>query len=499
MRKVLLCLIFIACFAVPAFFSVYDVDPHHDGAMFKPAWDLLNGNMLFKDTYSQYGAFTVLLQALAMALFGKYLIVLKLLTAVFYGMIGVLLYKLNEKILPGWINLLGIMFFICLAPYYIWTFHVWSSVYALFFQLLAVYHFASYLETGSRRNIFQSGIAAAFTFWFRQPVGIFLFAALSFFAFVELVLSREKKKNALDYSYFFIGFAAFILIVLVWLSATHALKDWWKQSIVMAYSFGSGFGTGIKRILWSLFPEIGLLWSILPISAIAAYLWYIRKRFILRLKKPEFAVMGVLAAAGLASWLQYYPVTCYRHVYWGGIPLIGCFLGFIYMLLQGRKPKILVVSVLAVSLVFLPEICFRINKAESKLSAVYYQADSGTILKGMKLSEENRDIFADIKSAYGQFKAKGGIEFVNMNPDALFLLYLEPELPSLKGSGFKPYVRQLYAMEQIYPGYFNSELEFIRVHSPMILARPEFELPKGYFVKKELRNGFKIYWPEKIK
>jgi hypothetical protein len=56
-----------------------DVDVNHDGVMFKPALDVAEGRILFKESYSLYGALTIIIQATALTIFGKYLIVIKLL------------------------------------------------------------------------------------------------------------------------------------------------------------------------------------------------------------------------------------------------------------------------------------------------------------------------------------------------------------------------------------------------------------------------------------
>ena len=42
------------------------VDAHHDGIMLKPALDVLAGQVLFRDTFTQYGALTTYLQAAAL-------------------------------------------------------------------------------------------------------------------------------------------------------------------------------------------------------------------------------------------------------------------------------------------------------------------------------------------------------------------------------------------------------------------------------------------------
>ncbi|MCS6273708.1 MAG: hypothetical protein H2169_05070, partial [Opitutus sp.] len=46
-------------------FAAIGVDSHHDGIMLKPAMDVLSGQVLFRDTFSQYGPLTTYFQALA--------------------------------------------------------------------------------------------------------------------------------------------------------------------------------------------------------------------------------------------------------------------------------------------------------------------------------------------------------------------------------------------------------------------------------------------------
>jgi hypothetical protein len=51
-------------------FARLGIDPHHDGIMLKPALDVLAGETLFRDTFSQYGLGTTYMQAAALWLFG---------------------------------------------------------------------------------------------------------------------------------------------------------------------------------------------------------------------------------------------------------------------------------------------------------------------------------------------------------------------------------------------------------------------------------------------
>ncbi len=82
-KAVHIIMVFFISLIIVGFFSVMQVDPHHDGIMLKPAVDFANGKMLFRDTFYQYGALTAIFQASAIKLLGERLIVIRLLTVLF--------------------------------------------------------------------------------------------------------------------------------------------------------------------------------------------------------------------------------------------------------------------------------------------------------------------------------------------------------------------------------------------------------------------------------
>ena len=69
-------------------FATIRVDPHHDGYIFKPAFDVAHGKVLYRDTYTQYGALSIMLPALLLRLVGDYLLAVKLLVALVYAIIA---------------------------------------------------------------------------------------------------------------------------------------------------------------------------------------------------------------------------------------------------------------------------------------------------------------------------------------------------------------------------------------------------------------------------
>lgn len=137
MRIILPLLLCAFTFLISAYFATIGVDAHHDGIMFKPALDVAHGKQLFRETFTQYGALTTLLQAASIKIFGEYLIVIRLLTAFFYGLIAAVLYFVWRSFLAEKLALLGAFLFPFLASYHVVAFLPWASVQALFFQSLA--------------------------------------------------------------------------------------------------------------------------------------------------------------------------------------------------------------------------------------------------------------------------------------------------------------------------------------------------------------------------
>jgi hypothetical protein len=189
-------LLFVLTLTVASIFLALDVDPHHQGIMLKPAIDVAHGQMLFRDTFFQYGALTTLFQAWALRIFGDYLIVIQIETAVFYGLISLCLYYLWLNILPRWLTTISVLIWLFIAPYFIYTFIPWSSVPALFFQLFSLLLIFHALRKQSRLMLILAGGVAVLAFWCRQTVGVFHCASLAFFlATSPLITGQQWEKG----------------------------------------------------------------------------------------------------------------------------------------------------------------------------------------------------------------------------------------------------------------------------------------------------------------
>ena len=211
--------IFIMTLIVAGYFSTIGVDPHHDGILLKPALDMVSGKILFKETFTQYGALTTIIQAIALKVFGSYLITIRLLTAFFYALISLLLYFIFQRFLPKLILFISLLIWLLMAPYNIWVLLPWSSIYALFFQLLTTYLLLIFFEKKEPKYFILASISTALIFWCRQPVGIFTFLAINVY-FTYVFFNKQIKKQIFKkylFEFFFINILVHFVFIIYFL------------------------------------------------------------------------------------------------------------------------------------------------------------------------------------------------------------------------------------------------------------------------------------------
>lgn len=463
-HKFLLIFVFVVTTFISGIFSVIGVDLHHDGILFKPAFDLASGRTLFRESFTQYGALTTLIQGVALVIFGKYLVVIKLLTAVFYGLNSLLLYQISRKILPVFLALVTVFIWLTLAPFYIWTFLPWSSVYALFFQLTAIYLFMRSIDSRSGRLELFSGVFSALTFWCRQPVGVFLVLCILTYLFI-------KKK---PFSAYLRGVTYIFAVFIFWLGINSSLLDWFKQSILFSFYWGQSVGDGFSftKLLTCLFPTQNIapvtVWSPLPVWAllpIGTILLLIRN---LHDKKIFF-----LSLAGLFSWLQYYPVSDLRHLYWAATPLFPLFVLFVYQLVSAflitgprlSKSALLILTGISLLGLFSFDQIYRFKSGLAKITGTYVSLTSPSVLKALRLTPSEASFYAGINNQIQDYFAahpRGNV--VAKGKNALYLTF------DRRISNIHPMYINLTIINdnvyQDYPDIFNTYVEKTR---PLVL------------------------------
>lgn len=417
--------VFLITAGTAGYFSFLGVDPHHDGIMMKAASDIAHGQMLFRDTFNQYGAFSTILQAWALLLFGNHLIVIKLLTAFFYGLIGVMLWLVWSLFLPEVLVMVSCLIWIFLGPFHDpgFAFLPWSSVYALFFQLVTLYTLVLFLKTGKYRWQIIAGIACALTFWCRQPVG-FLLAASIIFYFMVLYIKKYKVPYVKP---FFIFYILTNDIFFLWLLINKAMPDWFYQTI----RFPSLWATAASHnpivlfmnFVANMFPNSYSplsIWTLMPL--VTLYLGYV---FISKKKQNNMQVFLFLATCiNLASWLQYHPINDPHHLYWAASPMIGFVLYAASQMDIDRKKgfTFLVICIL----LFMPDIFFHVRMVRRKIRKYwsYPTLTSPEILEGMKVSPEEKNFFDDAKNKIDMYEKTDPSAFVTTQAEnALYSLF----------------------------------------------------------------------------
>lgn len=228
----------LAAFATTVPFVAIGLDPHHDGIMLKPTLDVTDGQVLFRDTFSQYGPLTTFLHALVLKASPR-LLALKIATVAVDAITLGVLYLVGRAILPRSLALVSAAIFLLLNPLFDtdWTVLPWSSDTAMLFQAIAWLALVRALvATRPVPWAILLGGAAAAVFWCRQPVGMSLLGTLVVVAAGLKVAGwqgRMGPRSGLVSALAAIGGVVAVSgLVLGYLWANDALAAWWFQNIV---------------------------------------------------------------------------------------------------------------------------------------------------------------------------------------------------------------------------------------------------------------------------
>ena len=472
-------LIFVITAGMASYAAFLGVDTQHDGVMFKTASDMAHGNMIFRDSFNQYGALTSIIESWFLLIFGNYLIVIKLLTAVFFGLIAVLLWFVWSLFLPELLVALSILIYIFLSPYHniFFYFTPWSSVYSLFFQLVALYMLLKFIKSKKWGWQVGAGIATAFIFWCRQPVGAFIFGSMILY----FLLLRFKKYKIPSIVPFIISYFCTHVLFFSWLIVNNALTDWYLQTIILpgrwAVSAGGGKIALLMNFIANLFPNSYSpisIWTVMPL--VTLYLGYV----CLKQQKlnEKYALLFLAVCVNLASWLQYHPVNDIGHQYFAASPMIG-FVFYAVLCSTLDKRKVLTFLVLCF-LLFVPDMLYHVRLARRKILK-YWSAPTVTqpeVLKGMKVPPDEKRFYDDASNQLNIFKKTHPSYFiVTTGWDPLYSLFggqyknCHQLTVDWKWSVFIP---------QQAKEYRETTYSCIDRYKPAVFTQDKYYHPKGY-------------------
>ena len=463
-----------------AVFAVARIDMHHDAVMLKPAIDVAAGKIIFRDTFCQYGALAVWLQALAVKLFGGELIVIQLLTVLFYGGIAVLSDLVFRRFLSFPFRLVNLGLFWGMAPFYVVPFHPWSSVYALFFMLLSTEFLLRFLDRERWFFPALAGVSAACAFLARHPCGVVSFLAGAAALALSSCYLRSKWRHL---GFFAAGFVALLTLFSLYLSLAGAWSDYIRQcfGFVGGFAFERGGGSWGEMtgrffpVFDGLFP-FDVFYSFLPLvcvaAGVAAFLRMTRDEVPARRRTVGFLTV-VLAA--LASWHQYYPVPCVRHLYWAAIPMFGVF-AFVCEKLWRATSRRRQCRVAAAALFVMAALPVGARLYFGALPFLRGFGDRRSVdlpgVRHLQLSSGEYALLEGLRCAYGELPP--GIRergVFNHTPDAVLSVafpetgFRHPMFVNWKGD--------------VYRDYPALALSYILKHRPPVVSAEELSLP-GY-------------------
>ena len=482
-------ILFVFCLTVmiASAYSRLGIDVYHQGFLFHTTVKITEGKMLFKDIYYHYGALTALLQALAVWLFGKSLIVIQLQTALFYGFTSIFLWLIWSRFMPPVLATISSIICICLAPYYTWKFLPWSSVHSLFFMALSLYLFIIFLEKNYLIYLYFTGVAVSLTFWCKQSVGFLLFfAILTIIIFIHIIEKTDINKTMKNIWLFFGGNLSVSIVFYSWLLLNGAVVDWWIQ--VFWGQFDWAFCNSnidrtfslletLLKLKQSLLPNN--VWAIFPLVTILMFLCVLTDIDINKKIKTDSAVLLSLVFVSLASWHQYFPVPCPRHLYWAATPMIGIFIYYLWWtwkstiaLFKARKiilPMGLLLLAFLSSAFIGMQVSYNIKSGINKIDSYRVKVTTPEVLSGMMVTDETqaqslREIDRAIKD---YIKNHPDTTFISLsNTNVLFLTFIENNenfsklpIPSFNSKFFS----------KIY-NYNEKLVKFIKKKKPLIFT-----------------------------
>lgn len=489
-------------------FAPLGIDLHHDGVMMIPALRVADGAMVFRDVFCQYGFLSPVLQGIALRFGGGELLVMKYFSVLFYAGSAVMLDIIWQDILsPRWRNVMLLMMF-TLMPDLVVIFHPWSSIFALFFSLLALWSEIKYLKCGKLYWLFCAGIGAGITFLARHPVGVVTLIAILGTVFVE---SGIRASRMAAVKKFFIGSAVtvggFLLVsggIGILLAACGAWDDFVFQCVTYVFDFVSMRGEGGSEGQWryfaaSLCPFItdnGFFDSVFAIMPLLVLPWlYLCARRAMHKDGSDVEKDLILLCCGifaLGAWHQYYPVPCVRHIFWGGVPFFGFFVLTVARLWQMQKRKYLCRAGAVILLLWwagcaLPRLrsgYIRVTEFDKR------RAIDIPGVRGIKFSRAETMIIGALRNCVDNLpdsiKARG---VLNYTEDAMWSILL-PD------AGFKH--KQFLVMKNgLYKDYDPAVMEFIRQRRPVVLSCRKLDIERysEIFSAQYMGNDYRIYIP----
>jgi hypothetical protein len=403
------------------------VDSPHNGFFLKNAIDLLDGRVLFRDSFNSYGLLSTVIHVAGTKIWGLRIVALLNVTLVFVVGLGFGVYYLWSKVMPPWAA------FLAASLYFVYNYRVhlpWPNYYGTFFTLCVGIILMMWARPPCRRVwLVAAGVAASLVFLTRQTLAPPLIALVALFIFFVPLANRRSRfdQRLLDVVIFAAGLVVAMVPFWGYLYSRAALDDWWIQSVRLIPLWYTPFAQLGDDIPSRLSRFVGVFLGDLPfltVVASAASLVVVLRLMLKRLSQGE-ETLSLLAVLSLAMLAQVYPDEgLWRHV-------LALSLGFgwtVYLLyrllltrrftmltehsslLWMRKPLVPVCVVVALLPIVVPKLTSIYEEVRTALRfeanrVLYFQYMSEPeVFRGMWLPKAQASFYSEIYREIAAFR-----------------------------------------------------------------------------------------------
>ena len=328
--------------------------------------------------------------------------------------------------------------------------------------------------------------------------------------FVLLVILKQKSPGESTRGALMLaaGFLALSAVLIIWITANGAFKDWWLQSFVHAARWNSRYGGSMQKVLesivgaavsaggvWYRIPTgiVSPVWTIMPFVCCAVSIALVIVPIVKRqytLSQKSLVLLG-MTLVSIASWTQYHPIICERHLYWAAAPMTGIFAYAVYWLVSrfrrgaSHRVGIAIATLVLLSAFFSYDIRLRCRIGLSRAIQPHEVVKAPCFLKGMLESPAKAAAFRELSEYVDATQSKSpGIGMVTkINPyyGALYLCFVLHR--PLEDSGIRTLFLNWsgYDNLKVYPGRAQEVERFIRAKRPVIVCdKKGLAVPPGY-------------------
>lgn len=474
-------MIFILSFVWIFNFSIRGIDSHHDAIVFVPAFDVINGKVLLRETFTQYGVLMTYIHTFFLYLFGPQLLSIKIATVFFYSLTAFFLWLSTKKLVPSFLALLTVIIWILIAPYYEKPFYSWAPIYGAFFHLVVLFLFITDRTKFNPNYLLLIGVFSALAFWSKQTFLLLFLSVNVYFVFLFFLKSINLKTLIKNIYFSSLGFITVSLIFLSYIVLTNSISDFWLQTIRTGYTSGRIIGSSFNPLEILTFYIAHPFWFFFLLSVLFFLILGIKK-LVKNSKSRSGQLFLGLALISMASLVRVYPMPDISHFYWAVTPVIGVTVYFLYLAFKSNlHSRLIQVIIILIVVLFLLEAFGNLGKAYRKTIDFSHPLNYRGITNGIYVSSNDKIFYNDLQNTVDNYlKNHPSKKLLLLHPDAMYLTY------SNKDKRIKPFVFNFSGFTSgIYPEYLERVKISLEQEKPLVLHELRYTGSiKGYEILK---------------